>query len=128
FSDSVPLGTGEIVERIDSRIIDGETAPTQLREQGASTVVDQVIDEIAQGKQIVYKSVLPRKQTRELQRTEADEVRTDRGRKREYAETVEYSPQERLELLLEAVDRAVFDAARIDAELVEQYGTIRFVP
>jgi hypothetical protein len=29
----------------------------QLRERGAATVVDQVIDEITQGKQIIYKTV-----------------------------------------------------------------------
>ncbi len=32
---------------------------TQLRERGAGTLVDQVIDEIAQGKQIAYKTVFP---------------------------------------------------------------------
>jgi hypothetical protein len=30
---------------------------TQLRERGAATVVNQVIDEITQGKQIIYKTV-----------------------------------------------------------------------
>jgi hypothetical protein len=29
---------------------------TQLRERGAATLVDQVIDEITQGKQIIYKT------------------------------------------------------------------------
>jgi hypothetical protein len=105
-----------------------ETLADQLRERGAGTVVDQVIDELAQGKQIVYKTVPSRKGERQLQRAEGDEVQLGRGARRQYSETLEYSPHERLELLLEAIDRAIFDTARIDNELVKQFGSIRFIP
>jgi 2-C-methyl-D-erythritol 4-phosphate cytidylyltransferase len=49
---------------------------TQLRERGAATLVDQVIDEITQGKQIIYKTVPRRRETPQLFRPES----TDRGR------------------------------------------------
>jgi hypothetical protein len=105
-----------------------EMLANQLREHGAGTLVDQVIDEIAQGRQIVYKTVASRKGEQQLQRAEGDEVQIERGRRRQYSETLEYSAHERLELLLEAIDRAIVDTARIDGELVRQFGSIRFMP
>lgn len=105
-----------------------EKLATQLREAGASTLVDQVIDEIAQGKQIVYKTVGRRRAARDLQRAEADEIYVERGRKREYAETLDYSAHERLDLLLEALERAILDARDIESDLLKHYPKVRFVP
>lgn len=105
-----------------------ESLASQLRERGAGTIVDQVIDEITQGRQIVYKTVAARKGERQLQRGESDEVPSERGNRRQYAETLQYSARERLELLLSAVSRAIIDTARIDNELVRRFGNIRFVP
>ena len=68
----------------------------QLRERGAATVVDQVIGEITQGKQVIYKTVRRRTETGQLYRPENDEVITDRGGRREYAETLQYSAAERI--------------------------------
>jgi hypothetical protein len=115
------------ISAAEARRLFGKLA-TQLRERGAGTLVEQVIDEIAQGKQIVYKTVSPRAATRQLQRPEADEILLERGRRREYAETLEYSPHERLDLLLQGIERAILDAASIDTELVKHYGKVRFVP
>lgn len=100
----------------------------QLRERGAGTLVDQVIDEIAQGKQIVYKTMPGRRGRHLLFRPEGDEAVTDRGGGREYAETLQYSASERLDLLLQALERAVIDAGTIDSELAENYRSVRFVP
>jgi hypothetical protein len=100
----------------------------QLREAGASTLVDQVIDEIAQGRQIVYKTVARRSAARQLQRPEADESYAERGRRREYAETLDYSAHERLDLLLEALERAILDARQIETDLLKHYPNVRFVP
>jgi hypothetical protein len=100
----------------------------QLRERGAATVVDQVIDEIAQGKQIIYKTVRRRTERGQLYRPESDEAITDRGRGREYAETLQYSPAERLDLLLQALERAIIDVGAIDSELSKNYRSVRFVP
>ena len=105
-----------------------EMLANQLRDHGAGTLVDQVIDEIAQGRQIVYKTVASRKGEQQLQRAEGDEVQFERGTRRQYAETLEYSAHERLDLLLDAVSRAIVDTARIDDELVTKFGDIRFVP
>jgi len=101
---------------------------TQLRERGAGTVVDQVIDEIAQGKQIIYKTLRRKSQVRQLYRPENDEATTDRSGRREYAETLQYSAAERLDLLLQALERAIIDAGAIDSELVKNYRSVRFVP
>jgi hypothetical protein len=101
---------------------------TQLRERGASTVVDQVIDEIAQGKQIIYKTVRRRTEIGQLYRPESDEVIRDRGGRREYSETLQYSSAERLDLLLQALERAIIDAETIDSELSKNYRSVRFVP
>lgn len=101
---------------------------TQLRERGAGTVVDQVIDEITQGKQIIYKTMPRRRETPQLFRPENDEVITDRGGRREYAETLQYTPAERLDLLLQALERAIIDAGAIDSELATNYRSVRFVP
>jgi hypothetical protein len=98
-----------------------EKLATQLRETGASTLVDQVIDEIAQGKQIVYKTVGRRRAGRQIQRAETDEMYFERGRGREYAETLDYSAHERLDLLLEAIERAVLDAQQIESDLLGHY-------
>jgi hypothetical protein len=100
----------------------------QLRQVGAGSLVDQVIDEISQGKQIVYKTVSSRRESGRLQRAEADELWTKGDSRREYAETLQYSSRERLELLFQAIDRAIFDPVHIDAELVERFGRVRFVP
>jgi hypothetical protein len=105
-----------------------EKLANQLREAGASTLVDQVIDEIAQGKQIVYKTVARRRPTKQLQRAEGDEIYVERGRGREYAETLDYSAPERLELLLEALERAVLDAQQVESDLLKHYPRVRFVP
>jgi len=101
---------------------------TRLRERGAATVVDQVIDEITQGKQIIYKTVRRRPETGQLYRPESDEVIRDRGGRREYAETLQYSSAERLDLLLQALERAIIDAGAIDSELSKNYRSVRFVP
>jgi hypothetical protein len=101
---------------------------TQLREHGATTVVDQVIDEITQGKQIIYKTVRRRTEAGQLYRPESDEAITERGGRREYAETLQYSPAERLDLLLQALERAIIDAGAIDSELSKNYRSVRFVP
>jgi len=101
---------------------------TQLREVGASTLVDQVIDEIAQGRQIVYKTLSRRSAARQVQRPEADETYVERGRGREYAETLDYSAHERFDLLLEALERAILDAQQIEGELLKHYPKVRFVP
>lgn len=100
----------------------------QLRERGAATVVDQVIDEITQGKQIIYKTVRRRSERGQLYRPESDEAITDRGGGREYAETLQYSSAERLDLLLQALERAVIDAGAIDLGLSKNYRSVRFVP
>ena len=105
-----------------------ERLATQLREAGASTLVDQVIDEIAQGKQVVYKTVARRRAARQLQRAEADEIYVERGKGREYAETLDYSAHERLDLLLEALERAILDAQQIESDLLKRYSKVRFVP
>ena len=105
-----------------------EKLATQLRERGAGTVVDQVIDEISQGKQIIYKTLRRKSQARQLHRPESDEITADRGGRREYAETVQYSSAERLDLLLQALERAIIDAGTIDSELVRTYQRVRFVP
>lgn len=105
-----------------------EKLATQLRERGAVTLVDQVIDEIAQGRQVVYKNVRRKQNEPALYRPENEESASDRSGKREYAETLEYSPTQRLDLLLEALERAIVDAGAIEAELVGKYGKIRFVP
>jgi len=105
-----------------------EKLATQLREAGASTLVDQVIDEIAQGKQVVYKTVARRRAARQLQRAEADEIYVERGKGREYAETLDYSAHERLDLLLEALERAILDAQQIESDLLKRYSKVRFVP
>jgi hypothetical protein len=101
---------------------------TQLRGLGAATVVDQVIDEITQGKQIVYKTLSRKSQQHELYRPEGDEGVTDRSGRREYAETLQYSSAERLSLLLQALERAIVDAAAIDSELARNYQSIHFAP
>lgn len=101
---------------------------TQLRERGASTLVDQVIDEIAQGKQIIYKTIRQRTAAKQLYRPEADEVFLERGRRREYAETLDYSAQERLDLLIQALERAILDTAQIEAELLAHHKKVRFLP
>jgi hypothetical protein len=41
---------------------------------------------------------------------------------------VAYSERERLNLLLQAIERAVIDAAAIESDLIEHHGTINFVP
>jgi hypothetical protein len=115
-----------ISEQETRRLFDKLAA--QLRERGAATVVDQVIDEIAQGKQIIYKTVRRRTEAHPLYRSESEEAITDRGRRREYAETLQYSPAERLDLLLQALERAIIDAGTIDAELAKNYRSVRFVP
>src|SRR5215469_11060178 len=102
-----------------------EKLATQLREAGASTLVDQVIDEIAQGKQIVYKTVAHRKGSRQLQLPETDEAYVERGRGREYAETLDYSAHERLDLLLEALERAILGAQQIESDLPKHYSRVR---
>jgi hypothetical protein len=101
---------------------------THLRERGAGTLVDQVIDEITQGKQIIYKTMPRRHRTPQLFRPESDEAVTDRGGRREYAETLQYTPAERLDLLLQALERAIIDAGAIDSELAKNYRSVRFVP
>jgi hypothetical protein len=101
---------------------------TQLRERGAGTLVDQVIDEITQGKQIIYKTLPRKRETAQLFRPETDEVTTERGGRREYAETLQYSAAERLDLLLQALERAIIDVGTIDSELAKNYRSLRFVP
>lgn len=101
---------------------------TRLRERGAATVVDQVIDEITQGKEIIYKTVRRRTETNQLYLPESDDAFTDRGGRREYAETLQYSPAERLDLLLQALERAIIDVGAIDSELSKNYRSVRFVP
>ena len=101
---------------------------TQLRERGAATVVDQVIGEITQGKQVIYKTVRRRTGTGQLYRPENDEAISDRGGRREYAETLQYSSAERLDLLLQALERAIIDTGAIDFELSKNYRSVRFVP
>jgi hypothetical protein len=115
-----------IPEREIRRLFD--KLATQLRERGAATVVDQVIDEITQGKQIIYKTLRRRTETRQLYRSESDEAIMDRGGRREYAETLQYSAAERLDLLLQALERATIDAGAIDSELTKNYRSVRFVP
>jgi len=105
-----------------------EKLATQLREAGASILVDQVIDEIAQGKQIVFKTVARRSAARQVQRPETDEAFAERGRGREYAETLDYSPHERLDLLLEALEHAILHTRQIESELLKHYSTVRFAP
>jgi hypothetical protein len=101
---------------------------TQLRERGAAAVVDQVIDEIPQGKQIIYTTVRRRTEARQLYRPEGDEAITDRGGRREYAQTLEYSSAERLDLLLQGLERAIIDAGAIDSELVRNYPECQLRP
>lgn len=101
---------------------------TQLREVGAGTLADQVIDEIAQGKQIVYKTVARRKAVKQLQLPESDEIHSERGRGREYAETLDYSAHERLDLLLQALERAILDAQQIESDLLKHYERVSFLP
>src|SRR5262249_16478329 len=101
---------------------------SQLRERGAATIVEQVIDEITQGKQIIYKTLPRRSDTRQLHRPESEEAVTDRGGRREYAETLQYSPAERLDLLLQALERAIIDAGAIDSDLAKNYRSVRFLP
>lgn len=105
-----------------------EKLAAQLRERGAGTVVDQVIDEIDQGKQIIYKTVSRRTSSRDLYWPEGEDRSSDRGGRREYAETLQYSPSERLDLLLQALERAMIDSATIDEELVKLDRRIQFVP
>jgi hypothetical protein len=104
-----------------------EKLAVQLRHRGAGTVVDQVIDEIAQGKQIIYKTVRRRTSALELYWPEGNDLASDRGGRREYAETLQYSPTERLDLLLQALERAIIDSAAIDEELVKLDRRIQFV-
>jgi polyhydroxyalkanoate synthesis regulator phasin len=100
----------------------------QLRANGAGTLVDQVIDEIAQGRQVVFKKVRKRSTERLPHRPEGNETFLERGQSRELAETLAYSERERLNLLLQAIERAVVDAAAIESDLIEHHGTINFVP
>jgi hypothetical protein len=51
---------------------------TQLRECGAGTLVDQVTDEITQGKQIIYKTLPRKRETAQLFRPETEEIEGDR--------------------------------------------------
>jgi hypothetical protein len=103
----------------------------RMRTLGLAWAVDQVLDDIGRGKEqfVRFKKAAKKTKNSLPAKPVTEDPRETSGPRGELAaRTVDYSPQERLEILLAALQRALVDTSEMQQELVKHYGTIRFIP
>jgi hypothetical protein len=99
---------------------------TTLSNLGMGWIVDQVYEHIAAGKAVEPVSVKVRHDAVQINLMEEDEPSASRRSKS--SRRIEFTPRERLTVLVNAAERCVKDCIELDDTLTKEFGVVHFRP
>jgi hypothetical protein len=102
----------------------------QMREVGLAWALEEILEEIDRGKEqfIASKKARKRQSRHRVSLVHSDSDVVKIVNREGIARSVDYSPQERLSILLISLERIIVSTSAMQDELVEKHKIIQFIP